>query len=271
MFVQTQFFNVYIHTFGNPNASPILLLHGFLGSGKDWADIAKHLAEKYYVLAPDIPGHGLTTHRHEDSSSFGDYSMENVAACFIDCLNAISIDKTYLCGYSMGGRLALYLALCYPKYFKAGCILSGTAGLRGEEERNKRVLHDEEIAHKLETMRLSDFLEFWYQQPIFATFRTHPHFTKATQSRINTHASEAVQSLRGMGTGSQPSVWDILSTNRIPITFAAGERDIKFVALAQEMHVCTPFSRIQIIPDAGHVLHIEAEKEIVELMTKIFA
>ncbi len=271
MIIRTHHFELSVQTFGKPDFPPLLLLHGFLGGGIDWLEIAQNLASTYFVIAPDIPGHGSTRPLQKSPTPHTTYSIEVVSATILELLNALKCERTFLCGYSMGGRLALYLALCYPTRFKAACILSATAGLQTESEQKARVLHDEEIAQKLESMPLSGFLEFWYHQQVFASFRQHPNFAKATANRMNTDPKEAAASLRGMGTGAQTPVWDILSTNRLPMSFVAGERDTKFVALAQEMHVNTPFSSLTIIPNAGHVLHYEAGSAVISLLQKVFA
>ncbi|TAE32464.1 MAG: 2-succinyl-6-hydroxy-2,4-cyclohexadiene-1-carboxylate synthase [Candidatus Kapaibacterium sp.] len=272
MTLTTRRFELSVTLLGKPTCPPLLLLHGFLGEASDWLGIAQQLASRYFVIIPDIPGHGATRLLPQPSTphSTEPYSLESVAGTILELLAALKQDRTYLCGYSMGGRLALYLALRHPTRFQAACILSSTAGLRTDEERKVRCLHDEEIARKLETMPLPEFLEFWYSQALFTSFRQHPQFAQATMRRREMRTQEAAASLRGMGTGAQTPLWDILSTNRVPITFVAGERDAKFVALAQEMQVNTPFSSLAIIPNAGHVLHYEAGSSVQVLLEKIF-
>jgi 2-succinyl-6-hydroxy-2,4-cyclohexadiene-1-carboxylate synthase len=270
MVISTQHFNVTVHTFGNPNATPLLLLHGFLGSGNDWKGCAKTLQERYFVIAPDIPGHGATQPNENAQKAHGIYSMESVATTILAVLSALNVGNTYICGYSMGGRLALYLSICFPKRFRNAVICSATAGLRTEEERETRRNQDEKLAQKLETEPLTDFLHFWYNQALFASLREHSAFQTILSNRSSINAPEAAKSLRGMGTGSQDSLWEILSSNRLPITFVAGEKDAKFVALAQELHVHTPFSRLEILPRAGHAVHFEAQEDIVSLLKKCF-
>ncbi|MCU0425406.1 MAG: 2-succinyl-6-hydroxy-2,4-cyclohexadiene-1-carboxylate synthase [Candidatus Kapabacteria bacterium] len=257
-------FSVQVHTFGKPEAAPFLMLHGFLGSGEDWSALAETLSSDCFCIAPDIPGHGAT----QPQSAFAEYTMENVARVIIACLDALTSQKAILCGYSMGARLALYLALSYPDRFQSVCILSGTAGLRTEEERLARRKHDETLAVRLDTEPFSEFLTFWYNQALFASFRSHPTFSQIVSKRSSASPHEAAKSLRGMGTGSQPNLWGELPQNTLPITFAAGEFDAKFVALARELHDFTPHSRLLCIPGAGHVLHHEARETVIrELKT----
>lgn len=268
--VETSHFLVKCHTWGNRDGTPLLLLHGFLGSGEDWSGIAEHLSAKYRIYALDLPGHGFTRPEERVPDILSHYTMEAVAQTVLDCLDAMDIEQIYLAGYSMGGRLALYLTLCYPTRFGSAAILSATAGLKTEEERSERVKHDETIAKRLEMEASEDFMRFWYEQPLFAPFREHPSFVRVVKQRLFTESANAAKALRGMGTGAQPPVWDVLGSNRVPIVFAAGERDAKFVALAQEMHVATPFSTLAVLANAGHVVHHEATTEVASLLIKQF-
>ncbi len=250
---------------GKNTAPPLVLLHGFLGAGNDWEQLAERLSAQYYVIAPDIPGHGETTlvmPSSKEISSISFYSMESVAQVMIGVLDKIGIETAYLCGYSMGARLSLFLALRFPTRFRAVMLLSGTAGLKTEEERTLRREHDERLAKRLDTEPFPDFLQFWYNQSLFDSFRECAVFGSIAAKRVNARPHEVALSLRGMGAGSQPSLWEELPLNQLPITFVAGEKDAKFVALARELHAVTSLSALRIIPSVGHVLHHEAMQEI---------
>lgn len=278
MTMTTDTFHLHYQAWGNPKAQPLLLLHGFLGTGEDWRHIAHILSSDFFCLAPDIPGHGQTLPTQHPLSQEA-YTMPRVASTLVQFLDALVVprlmsqevlqQKPLLCGYSMGGRLALFLALHFPERFSGACILSGTAGLRTEEERQARQNHDEQLAQRLDTEPFSTFLEFWYNQPLFAPFKHHAAFADILSTRIAASPSEAARSLRGMGTGAQPNCWDDLSRNRLPIQFVTGEKDSKFVAIARELHACTPYSQHRVIPNVGHVLHHEAPEEVIRIIREL--
>lgn len=265
MMLQTDDYHVCTHTWGEASLPPLLLLHGFLGTGEDWSEIAETLSKNFYVIVPDIPGHGATRLRDSATNHSEVFSMNMVASSILQVLSALGIKTAYLCGYSMGGRLALYLALRFPERFRAAVILSATAGLRTEEERQQRRESDEALAQRLETEPFEQFLAFWYDQPLFSSLREHSSFETLTEKRKGGNPYGAAMSLRGMGTGAQPPLWNELSQNRIPLTFAAGARDTKFTALARELHERTPTSALHIVPNAGHALHYERADVVVQL------
>lgn len=66
-----------------------------------------------------------------------------------------------------------------------------------------------------------------------------------------------MNSLKGMGTGVQPSWWSDLSSMSFPVLLLAGAEDSKFAAINREMNNELPDSRLEIISGAGHAIHVE--------------
>src|SRR3712207_4582359 len=92
---------------GEPHRPAILFLHGFMGSGADWAHTISALDERSYCVAPDLPGHGSSLGMPHP----GAYTIEGAAQALLTLLDELEIERPLIVGYSMGGRLALYLAL----------------------------------------------------------------------------------------------------------------------------------------------------------------
>ena len=94
-------------TWGRPNKPPIVFLHGFLGAGSDWGEIAAPLAEDYFCVCPDLPGHGANITRDLNAQlSIPQLALELRALCA-----ALSLSAPIVVGYSLGGRVALAAAL----------------------------------------------------------------------------------------------------------------------------------------------------------------
>lgn len=94
--------------FGDCNAAPLVILHGFFASSRNWRTIAKMLAERYHVYVPDLRNHGASPH-----SSVMDYSA--MAVDLKNFLDQHGIGKAHLLGHSMGGKVAMWFALNYPE------------------------------------------------------------------------------------------------------------------------------------------------------------
>ena len=131
-------------------------------------------------------------------------------------------------------------------------------GLRTASERKKRVREDNLLADKLEGEGLEAFLEHWYSRPLFKTLEDHPDLRAALLNlRRQNDPAQLAASLRMMGTGRQPSLWERLSKCSTPLLLLAGSRDPKFSAVARQMaHLC-PVAQSRIIPGAGHNVHVE--------------
>ncbi len=187
----------------NPNKPIMLFLHGFMGNINEFDQTIKLLFNNFSYLTLDLPGHGKT-----EVSDDENYTMSSTAQAIINLLDQLNIDKCFLIGYSMGGRLALYLALHFPHRFIKVILESASPGLLTETARLARIKSDSQIARKLSRMTNKDdfynFLNNWYQQPIFGDIKNHPQYQSMLESRIANHPLNLVKSLQFMGTGSQP-------------------------------------------------------------------
>jgi 2-succinyl-6-hydroxy-2,4-cyclohexadiene-1-carboxylate synthase len=244
----------HIKTHGDSNNPAILFLHGFMGDGDDWVAVIQEFMAYYYCITMDLPGHGKTRIRDGKRN----YGMSKTAKTLICLLDDLHIERCAIVGYSMGGRLALYLILHYPERFHKGVLESASPGLQKKVDRLARITHDDQIASELVTIPFKIFLDKWYSQDIFESLRKHPDFQDLLDKRKRNVTGELARSLRNMGTGKQPSLWARLRhNNSVPLLFLAGELDPKFRSIAYRMEQACPQSRAQIILGCGHNIHFE--------------
>lgn len=83
---------------------PVILLHGLFGSSVNWHGIAKQIAERRWVLVPDLRNHGHSPHAD-------DCSYPALAADVLALMDRLEINSACLVGHSMGGKVAMWLAL----------------------------------------------------------------------------------------------------------------------------------------------------------------
>ncbi|ALB43199.1 MULTISPECIES: 2-succinyl-6-hydroxy-2,4-cyclohexadiene-1-carboxylate synthase [Nostocales] len=253
-----------------PNKPIILFLHGFMGNIYEFDQAIKLLVDDFSHLTIDLPGHGKT-HVLDDEC----YTMASTAAAIIQLLDQLKIDQCYLIGYSMGGRLALYLTLYFPQRFIKVILESASPGLATETARLARIKSDAQIAKKLTRMTNKDdfdyFLHNWYQQPIFGDIKNHPQYQSMIASRLANNPLNLVKSLQFMGTGSQPSLWEFLPKNTIPLLLLVGEEDEKFMKINMEVTKKCNFVKLQIIDQIAHNIHLENTVAFVQNMQKFFS
>jgi 2-succinyl-6-hydroxy-2,4-cyclohexadiene-1-carboxylate synthase len=243
-------------TIGNETQPLILFLHGFLGSLEDWLEISHKLESRYQSLLIDLPGHGKTRVNRRT-----DYIMSNVAKALINYLMNHGIKSCHLVGYSMGGRLALYLTINYPDIFKKVILESVNPGLSDRTEKGLRVERDEIIARNIEKSKVDVFLQKWYNLPLFQSLREHPHFDELIDRRQKFSNKNWPNALRGMGLGKQPSLWNKLAYLQNDILILAGEKDKKFSKIAFLMKKYNSGFKIISVKDCGHNVHFECQKE----------
>jgi 2-succinyl-6-hydroxy-2,4-cyclohexadiene-1-carboxylate synthase len=210
----------------------LVLLHGFTQTGASWDGVLRELAGRYRALAPDLgPGPGEAE---------------------LDRLEALAPSAFTLCGYSMGGRLALALALRIPERVRRLVLVSASPGLADAEERAARRAADEALADRIEAIGVEAFAREWAAQPLFAG-QPAKIAAAAHEDRLRRSSGELAAQLRGLGTGAMPSLWERLGELPMPVSAVVGERDPKFRAIADRMGF-----PVEVVPGAGHALPLEA-------------
>jgi 2-succinyl-6-hydroxy-2,4-cyclohexadiene-1-carboxylate synthase len=247
---------------GSPDHPGVLFLHGFMGSSADWQDVVAAIGDRAFCITPDLPGHGASLGLTPDA-----YTMEETARSVVRALDELEVERPVIVGYSMGGRLALYLALCYPERCAGLFVESASPGLESEGERTARRAADGEKAKRLESGDFEQFLRDWYRQPLFASLAKDEGLLRQTlTARRSNDPAELARSLRGIGTGSQPSLWGELEGLAVSALAVAGGLDWKYAEISSRMAGISPRVEPVMIPGAGHNVHDEAPAEYVALL-----
>jgi 2-succinyl-6-hydroxy-2,4-cyclohexadiene-1-carboxylate synthase len=231
----------------------VVLLHGFGGTRRAWDGVIEHLpAERYRPRAIDLPGHGEYADALRSISFEG--SVEHVLAR--------SPGRFALCGYSLGGRVALHVALAAPTRVSRLVLVSSTAGIEDDAERAERSARDQRLADELERVPFEDFIERWRSQPLFADEPPEAGaLAREDQRRNRPDALAAV--LRGLGTGEMLPLWDRLAELHMPVMVLAGERDWKFQTLGRRLVDLLPRAGLIVAP-GGHGLPLESPAAVAD-------
>ncbi len=120
---------------------------------------------------------------------------------------------------------------------------------------------------RLESGDLAGYLYDWYRQPLFASLSRHDGLVEAViEARSQNDPTELARSLRGMGTGAQPSLWGELTGVRIPALVVAGELDERYAGIAARMASLNPRIRSTVVTGAGHNVRLEAPETYCALL-----
>jgi 2-succinyl-6-hydroxy-2,4-cyclohexadiene-1-carboxylate synthase len=210
----------------------------------------------------DLPGHG----RHAGRSDPAAYTLESV----LGHVTRAGDWPTDLVGYSMGGRLALHFAAAFPARVRRLVLESASPGLATEEERRDRRASDEALASKMLAEGLEGFVDDWEAQPLFESRASLDATERERQRalRLRNDAPSLAACLRGLGTGSLPSLWGRLPALDIPTLLVVGGRDTKFVELARSMASALPDARVVEVAGAGHTVHLERPRAWLSAVTE---
>jgi 2-succinyl-6-hydroxy-2,4-cyclohexadiene-1-carboxylate synthase len=216
----------------------LVLLHGFAGTGRSWDAVAAELGGTPY-LAPDL-----------GAGSWPDVPDEPVT----------------LVGYSMGGRIALHVALGAPQRVARLVLVSTTAGIEDDGERARRRDSDEALARRIEQGTITEFADDWMAQPLFAG--TPPKAAaRWLADLLRNEPGQLATQLRRFGAGVLEPVWHRLDELTMPADVVVGERDAKYRALAERLARELPGARLHVVPGAGHGLPREAPAAVAAVLT----
>ncbi len=256
--------STYVECHGNKQSQAVVLLHGFTGSANTWIEITQQLSADYYVIAVDLVGHGRTASPEDPSRC----RIEEQTADLHNLLRKLQVTKPVLLGYSMGGRVAAGYAYAYSEEISGLILESSSPGLRTAEERTARRESDAILANRIENEGIEKFVEYWEAIPLFDSQKklSQEQQLAVRNERLNQDSGGLANSLRGMGTGSQPSYWGDLSYFNFPVLLLTGSEDAKFQNIAREMSRLLPNVLHETIIDAGHALHVEKPRQFATMV-----
>lgn len=251
---------LHTETTGPDDGSRVVLLHGFTQTSVSWEPVVEALASGHEVVTVDLPGHGASDGARLD--------LAETAAAVAE----VGGVATYV-GYSMGGRVALRLALDRPGMVRHLVLIGATAGIDDTDERVARRAADDDRARAIERDGVDAFLEGWLVQPLFAGLAPRPADLAARRAN---GAAGLASSLRLSGTGTMDPPWWTelarLGTACVPVTVVVGQRDDKFTALGRRLvDGIGATASLLVVPGTGHACHLEDPDAVVALLRRVTA
>ncbi|GMH01833.1 hypothetical protein Nepgr_003672 [Nepenthes gracilis] len=260
----------------------VLFLHGFLGTGQDWIPIMKAISGTVRCISVDLPGHGKSKVQcctNQDATEEHKLSVDAVAILLCKLIDYIAPRKVTLVGYSLGGRIALYMALRFSAKINGAVIISGSPGLRDITARKIRAAKDDSRARALISFGLRPFVETWYSGELWQSLREHPSFKQFVARRLqHDDVHSLARALSDLSIGRQIPLWEDLKQCQTPLLFIVGDKDIKFKNITQDIYneVVQGIDgrgnvyEAMIVPNCGHAVHLENPLAIVHLVRQFW-
>ena len=260
-------------TTGN-DGLPLVLLHGDSASALDWSWVLPKLGATHQVYAPDFPGFG------ESAKPNREYSLEFLRQFLVDFLDALGIERAVLVGNSLGGLVSLRFALSRPEQV-AGLVLADSSGLGYSVtpalSQLTVPLYGEAAITGCQTP-LGAKLRSWLRATLlFAHPSRVPDVWLAEQERMAQmpgFLTATLSSLRAQLNvfGQRQVLLDSLPQLQMPTLVVWGTDDSVFpkdqgqdaVSRLQQGHLA-------LIPDCGHLPHIERPELFTDELSKFLA
>lgn len=234
----------------------VVFLHGFTQNAHCAGRFLDLLGAERPVRGVDLPGH----RGHPGGSAHIDPFWATA-----ERLAEATGPAAYV-GYSMGGRIALHLALAHPGSVDRLVLIGATAGIQDPEQRDRRRASDRVLASRLEAIGLERFLDEWLAQPLFARL---PRSAAFLEHRLENTVEGLAWSLRNMGTGVMEPLWERLAGITCPVLVIAGGDDERYTALASRLVTgIGDNARMEIVADVGHSVHLEAPDETARIVSE---
>jgi len=113
---------IFARTGGNRNGPPLLLLHGFPQSHVLWHRVARRLADRFFLVMPDLRGYGDSS-KAAGLVDHANYSKRAMAADMVSLMRSLGHGRFGLVGHDRGGRVAHRLAIDHPKAVSRLCVI----------------------------------------------------------------------------------------------------------------------------------------------------
>jgi 2-succinyl-6-hydroxy-2,4-cyclohexadiene-1-carboxylate synthase len=244
-----------LHVVTSGAGPPNVLLHGFTGSTETWRPLRSDLEGSFQVVAVDLPGHGKSSSPADPSR----YSLTRFADDLASVFDHLEIDRTAVLGYSMGGRAALHFGVAHGDRLAALVLESASQGIGEPSLRDERKSQDEELARFIEVRGIEPFVDRWERLSLWESQNNLPPAVRAAlrAQRLENNVQGLANSLRGAGAAVDPL--DSLEIGKItaPCLILAGALDSKYTQIAHELKAIIANSRVAVIPQAGHAVHLE--------------
>lgn len=234
---------MHYYTLGNKASESLVILHGWGLDGEKYRELAKLLADHFYVVVPDFPGFGKSSDPEKP------YGVQEYMDHLISFLKNQGIREAIFFGHSFGGRVTIALSNRRPEMVK-GIILSGAPGVEAFDllRSIKRFL----------SYLLAKFLKPFAFVPFVSRLR-HRFYEKRDFGKVN-----GVMVPTFLKVIRESLAHDAKNIQKKALLLW-GERDaISTVHDAKKLQQCIVGSELRVFPGVGHGLPYQMPREVAE-------
>jgi len=264
-YIDSQRLRLHYRDWGNPDAPPLLLLHGGFDHCRSWDWVAELLCKNYRVIAPDLRGHG-----DSDWASGNAYSMADYVYDMAELIEQLDLAPLSIIGHSLGGAITLKYAGAFPDKVKQLVAIEGLVPPQKMREENEAPADQKLVRWVRQVQRASKRPHRCYANQEEAIRRMHEansHLSHSHARHLAIHGSRenddgtfswkfdpllrAHQPFDMSGKDSQ-QLWAKISC---PVLLMRGEDSWASNPLEDGRAQCFQQAKVVNFADAGHWLH----------------
>jgi pimeloyl-ACP methyl ester carboxylesterase len=234
---------------------PLIWVHGFSCGLRSWDPQVQHFCASRHVITYDLRGFGLS----EAPESAAAYSQDISVADLAALLEHLGIARAALGGLSMGGNIALNIALAHPGRVSALIIADTGAGSDNTEE---WVAGAQRYAEAAERGGVEAFADLACANPLFARYiEQGPDRERFIRSCLMTHRARGIAHTAREVLSKRPTIYSLEAKLRelhIPTLLIVGEHDTPCVKVHEFMARTIPGARSVVLAGIGHLSNLEA-------------
>lgn len=249
--------NVFYREAGSPQAPTVLLLHGFGASSYMFRDLMPKLAEKYHVIAPDLPGFGQTTVK---AGSKFNYNFDNLASVIDAFTVAKNLERYALYVFDYGAPVGWRLAVKNPEKITAIVSQNGNGYEEGLSEgwADMRKAWANPTAENREALRkfnTADMLKWQYTEGVEDTSVIAPETYQLAHAAIERIGVEVQMDLLldyGSNVKQYKQLHQFFRSKQPPLLAIWGDKDPFFLPVgAKAFQRDNPKAQVQFL-NSGH-------------------
>ncbi len=239
---------VHYETAGKPDSAKgaLVFAHGFTLDWRLWQGQLDYFgAEKgYFAVAFDSRGHGLS-----DAPQTG-YSRDHRETDLKAVVDELQLEKFHLIGLSMGGATAVGFAIDYPERLESLTLVS--AGVTAYNPSR----HLDALTKLAREKGVEVARERWIESGLSYYEDENDPARNLLETMMREH-SAAPWGDPNRGGYQHRNDLELLKGMNVRTLILVGAKDLKFIPIGEKMRDAIPNSRMEIIPDVGHIINLE--------------
>ena len=231
----------------------LFCIHGNFQTPSVWKPLAENLKARNVNL--DVIPVNLENYSFDGFDRWVDDFCNSVE-------NQSSGEKSFLLGYSLGGRLALHASLHNSNLWQGMIIVGADPGLDSEEEKRLQLDRDRNWAERLKRERLEKLVDEWDAQSVFCGIGNQaPRNLGEMDPDMLSHQFEVFS--KGIQQNLVPKLAEL---KRPPLLFVSGEKDQKYQGIGGKLAKSSSVVKAQVVPDVGHRVPWEDPESFVQVL-----